>query len=87
MGMSLGVLVLFRDRFNMQGNFARFMTRNAFAAYLFHPPLLIAVTLAPRALPATHLGKFAIASILAVPVTFLASEFIFRRIPVLQQIL
>jgi glucan biosynthesis protein C len=87
MGMSLGLLVLFRDKFNMQGKFAGFMTRNAFAAYLFHTPLLIAVTLALHPLSAAPLVKFAIAGILAVPITFLACEFIFRRIPVLKQII
>jgi Acyltransferase family len=87
MGMWLGVLILFRDKFNMQGKFAKFMTRNAFAAYLFHTPLLIAVTLALRTFPAAPLVKFAVAGVLAVPITFLACEFIFRRIPGLQRII
>jgi hypothetical protein len=87
MGMSLGVLVLFRDKFNMQGNLAKFMTRNAFASYLFHPLLLIAVTLALSTFSAPILIKFAVAGILAAVITFLASEFVFRRIPTLTRIL
>jgi glucans biosynthesis protein C len=87
LGMSLGVLVLFRERFNVQGALSRFMSRNAFAAYLFHTPLLIAVTLALRPFLAPYLIKFAVAGILAIPITFLASEFVFRRIPVLKQVL
>jgi glucan biosynthesis protein C len=87
LGMCLGVLVVFRERFNRQGALSRFMSRNAFAAYLFHTPLLIAVTLALRPFSAPYLIKFAVAGILAVPITFLASEFVFRRIPALKQIL
>ena len=87
MGMSLGVLVLFRDRWNGQGDFAKLMTRNAFGAYLFHPFFLIAVTLALRPLSAAPLIKFAVAGVLAVVVTFAASESIFRRIPLLKRIL
>jgi glucans biosynthesis protein C len=87
MGMSLGVLVLFRDKWNVQGNFAKLMTRNAFAAYLFHPFLLIAVTLALRPFSAPPLVKFAVAGIIAVVVTFVACEFVFRRIPLLKRIL
>jgi glucans biosynthesis protein C len=87
MGMSLGVLVLFRDKWNVQGNFAESMTRNAFGAYLFHPFLLIAVTLALRPFSASPLIKFVVAGVLAVVVTFVASEFVFRRIPLLKRIL
>ncbi len=87
MGVSLGLLVLFRDKFDVQGRFARFMSRNAFSAYLFHTPLLIAVTLALHKITAGAVTKFALASLLAVPLTFLASEYVFRRVPLLRQVL
>jgi glucans biosynthesis protein C len=87
MGMSLGVLVLFRDKWKIQGNFAKLMTRNAFGAYLFHPLLLIAVTLALGPFQASPLIKFAVTGVIAAVVTFAASEFVFRRIPLLKRIL
>ncbi len=87
LGMSLGVLVLFRDKLRVPPLLAGFMTRNAFAAYMFHTPLLVAVTLALRPLPAPHLVKFALAGLVTVPITFLSSEFVFRRIPLLKEIL
>ena len=46
LGVSLGLIVLFRDRLNKQGRFSQWMSRNSFTAYLFHTPLLVAVTLA-----------------------------------------
>ena len=42
---SIGLLVWFRRRFNRQGAFARFMSDNAFAVYVFHPPVLIATSM------------------------------------------
>jgi len=41
--MCLGLLTLFRDRFNRQGAVARFLSANAFAVYVFHAPVLIAL--------------------------------------------
>jgi surface polysaccharide O-acyltransferase-like enzyme len=87
LGMCLGLTVLFRERFNFQGRFSQWMSRNSFAAYLFHTPLLIAVTLALKNLPAPLGIKFLLACLLAVPITFLVSSFLRPRIPVLRRVL
>jgi glucans biosynthesis protein C len=86
-GMSIGLVVLFREKFNRQGPLARFMSANAFAVYLFHPPILIALALAlsPLAAPATV--KFLLLTALAVIANFLAAEYLLRRTPVLARIL
>ncbi len=87
LGVSLGLTVLFRDRFNGQGRFARWMSRSSFTAYLFHTPLLIAVTLALQRFSAPPAIKFVAASLLAVPVTFILSACLFRKIPGLRRVL
>ena len=87
LGMCLGLTVLFREKFNFQGRFSQWMSRNSFAAYLFHTPLLIAVTLALKNLPAPLGVKFILASLLAVPITFVVSAFLRPRIPVLRRVL
>jgi len=84
---SLGLLVLFRDRFNRQGSLARLLSDNAFAVYVFHPPILIAITFTLRGPTLTPLVKFALASVLAVVACFLASHFVLRRIPGLRRVL
>jgi len=61
--------------------------RQCFAVYVFHPPLLIGVTLAMRGGEAHKLIKFVSATILGVAVTYLASCLVFRRIPLLKRIL
>jgi glucan biosynthesis protein C len=87
LGLCLGLTVLFRERFNSQGKFSQWMSRNSFAAYFFHPPLLIAVTLGLKHLAAPPTLKFLLASLLAVPITFLVSAFLRPRIPVLRRVL
>jgi len=87
LGMCLGLTVLFRDKFNFQGKFSQWMSRNSFTAYLFHTPLLVAVTLALKHLSAPVGVKFLLASLLAVPITFVVSAFLRPRIPVLRRVL
>jgi fucose 4-O-acetylase-like acetyltransferase len=83
----LGLLVVFRDRFNAQGRFARFLSDNAFAVYVFHPPILIAITFALRGPGLAPLSKFVLASVVATIVCFLAAHYVFRRIPGLRRVL
>jgi fucose 4-O-acetylase-like acetyltransferase len=86
-GICLGLLVIFREKFNRQTAPAKWLSDNAFSVYLFHTPLLIAVTLSLRGFDAPKLVKFLVATLLGVTITFLASNFIFRRIPVLKRVL
>jgi len=87
LGVCLGLTVLFRERFKFQGKFSQWMSRNSFAAYLFHTPLLVAVTLALKHVAAPLGVKFVFACLLAVPITFVVSAFIRPRIPVLRRVL
>jgi len=87
LGICLGLLVMFREKFNRQGPIARWLSDNCFAVYLFHTPLLIAVTFALRSLTAPKPVKFLLATILGVTVTYFASSLIFRRIPFLKRVL
>jgi glucan biosynthesis protein C len=86
-GICLGLTVLFRDRFNHQGRFAKWMSDNCFSVYLFHPPLLIAVTLLMRHYASPKPVKFLCATIIAAAITWLASSLVFRRIPLLKRVL
>lgn len=87
LGVSLGIIVLFRERNNKQGKLAEFMSKNSFSAYVFHAPILIVVTLALRSFAWHPLLKFAVAVAIVVPLCFLASELVFRRIPLLKRVL
>ncbi|HVV74019.1 MAG TPA: acyltransferase [Verrucomicrobiae bacterium] len=86
-GVCLGLLVWFRERFNHRGTVARWLSDNSFAVYVFHPPILIAITLAMRGFEAPKLLKFLCATVLGVILTYLASSLVFRRIPLLKRVL
>jgi glucans biosynthesis protein C len=87
LGVCLGLLVLFREKFNRQGPFAKWMSDNCFAVYLFHAPVLVAITLGLHGFIAPKPVKFLVATVLATITTYLASSFIFRRIPLLRGVL
>jgi peptidoglycan/LPS O-acetylase OafA/YrhL len=87
LGICLGLIVLFRDHYNYQGHFTKWLSDNCFSVYLFHPPILIAVTLLLHNLIAPKPVKFLGATTLAAAITWLASSLIFRRIPLLKRIL
>jgi glucan biosynthesis protein C len=87
LGICLGLTVLFRDRYNYQGRVAKWMSDNCFSVYLFHAPLLIAVTLLIHRYAAPKPIKFLCATILAAAITWTASSLIFRRIPLLKRVL
>lgn len=86
-GACLGIVVVFRERFNSGGRLPRFMADNSFAVYFFHPVILILVTAALRGFAWHPLAKFAVAAAVAVPICFVASELVLRRIPLLKEVL
>jgi hypothetical protein len=87
LGSCLGLMVLSREKFNNQGKVAKWMTDDCFAVYLFHAPILIAVTLGMRGFVAPKPLKFLVATALGVFTTYMASHFVFRRIPLLRRVL
>ncbi len=86
-GMSLGMLVVFRKRFAGQGRRARFMADNAFAVYVFHPPILIGIAILLHAVDMPVLLKFLLLTALSAITSFAAAQLIFRKVPGLKRIL
>ncbi|HEV9037630.1 MAG TPA: acyltransferase family protein, partial [Puia sp.] len=84
--LSIWIIALFRKRFNGQGRWARFFSDNAFAVYVFHPPMLISITLGMSGVPAPALLKFLLATVLSIIVSFAVAALVIRRIPVLKRI-
>jgi glucan biosynthesis protein C len=86
-GMSLGMLVVFRERFAAPGRMARFMADNAFAVYVFHPPILIGTAIMLHAVDVPVLLKFLLLTALSATASFAAAQWIFRKVPGLKGIL
>ena len=86
-GVSYLLIDFYRSRFDRQGPVARFLSRNAFAVYLFHPPIIVAgaILLHEIALPGPW--KALLLTLLAGFATFSLSSLVFRRIPYLRAVL
>jgi len=87
LGVCLGLTVWFREKFNRQGRLTQWLSDNCFAVYMFHPPVLIAVTLALQGWAAPKPLKFLTTTVLGVVLTYLASSLVLRRIPLLRRVL
>ena len=59
----------------------------AFAVYMFHPPIIIAVTLAVQMLLIAPVFKWAMTSLICIPLCFLLAYHVLLRVPVLNKIL
>ncbi|WP_372785300.1 acyltransferase family protein [Phenylobacterium sp.] len=86
-GMGFGVLAAFRARLPGQGRVARFMSDNAFAVYVVHPPVLIGLALALAPLPLLPVPKFALLWGLSVLACFGLAAPLARRIPLVGRVL
>jgi glucan biosynthesis protein C len=85
-GMILGLLVWFRQRFNRQGKLARAMAAGSFAVYFIHAPVLVFLALALRNVSLHPLIKWALVTPVAVSLCFVIAHF-FRRLPLVRRIL
>jgi glucan biosynthesis protein C len=63
--MSIGLVGLFRRRFNMENRFTRLFSANCFRVYLFHTPVLVAISVALAAWQVPMLAKHAVVAPLA----------------------
>lgn len=85
-GVSLYLLGLFRGRFNRRGPVAGWMSDNAFAVYLIHPPILIALALLLRGLTVQPLAKAAVLTALTAAASFTIAAPLLRKTPFLRAI-
>lgn len=86
LGMCIGLVHVFRRHSRGQGRLARFLSRNAYAAYLVHGPLITVMALAVRDVLLHPLAKFGLVTLVAVPLCFGLSSLV-RRLPYADRVL
>jgi glucans biosynthesis protein C len=86
-GMCLGLTTLFRRRYNDQGRLANALSANAYTVYLIFAPVIVFLAYGLAGVHLYPLLKFAIASLIAVPLCFSISHYVIRRLPLARQIL
>jgi ABC-2 type transport system ATP-binding protein len=85
-GLCLGLIPLFRRRFGKRSRFGEFLSRQSYAVYVIHVPIIVFLTYGLRGIELAPLAKFGLASAIAVPVCF-AGAYLLGRIPLLKRIL
>lgn len=85
--MSIGLIGVFRKKFNHQNKLVKAMSDSAFAVYMFHPPIIVAVCLLFKPIALLPILKWIMLCIICVPLCFAVAFFIIRRIPLLKNVL
>jgi glucans biosynthesis protein C len=85
-GVSMSLLVLFRERWNHQGRVAKEFAADVYTVYLIHPVVLVGFAYAFSVVALYPLLKWSIAVLITVPLCFLISSVI-RRIPLVNRVL
>ncbi|TDE48509.1 acyltransferase [Nonomuraea mesophila] len=85
-GIILGLLVLFRQRFGRQGRLRRFLSAHAFTVYVIHPPVLVALGYALSGVEAPAIAKAALLTAIGLPLCW-ATAYVVRALPGAKKVL
>ncbi len=85
--MGIGLIAVFRQKFNHQRPVLKTLTDNSFAVYMFHPVVIVPVTLLFSPIALYPIAKWLVLCVICVPLCFAATHFVFRRIPLLKDVL
>ena len=85
--MCAGLVGVVKAKFNRQNKLMKALSDSSFAVYMFHPPIIVAVTLFFKSAALPSIAKWFVLSLVCVPLCFAAAYFILRKIPVLNKIL
>ena len=82
----VGLLVLFRRRFNSQSPLLKAMAASSYSTYNFHSLILVLLTLALSGIRLPHLLKYILVAPVAVAISYLVG-YGFEKLPVARRIL
>ena len=83
--VSIGLLTLYRERANVRNRGTGLLADTCFGIYVFHAPILVAVSMLLRSATVYPLAKAALAATLAFAVS-LGLAWVVRRIPGLRKV-
>jgi hypothetical protein len=85
-GMCLAALIFFRRFFDGSSAFGGFLSRQSYAVYIIHTPIVVFLAIALQEVALQPLLKFAVASLIALPLCF-AVAYVVRRLPLARRVL
>ncbi len=86
-GMIICSIYLGRKYDNRQGRLIKAMSKDAFAVYVFHAPVVVAFTCFMKDAPFHPILKFIIVSAAAVPFTFAVCHYCIMKLPLAKRVL
>ncbi|MFX1376306.1 MAG: acyltransferase [Promethearchaeota archaeon] len=86
-GMSIGLITLFRKRYDTQGKVTKTVSGNTYTMYLIHSVVLVSISVLFAQIDIPPLLKFVIVLPIVLLVCFLISHFVLRRIPGAKRVL
>lgn len=84
--LTVGLLVLFRERLNRHNGLSQAASANSYATYVIHAPVLVVFTLMVRDIHLYPLLKFAVVTLIAVPLCFALAGLV-RQLPGARRVL
>ncbi len=84
-GLSLGLLALFSAKLNFETPFLRWLSERSFGVYVFHAPLLVALTMLYRSFPPNPYLLAALLTVTGLIASYVVAD-VARRIPGLRAI-
>ena len=81
----IGLIGIFRTKFNTQNSLQKFLSANAFGAYVFHPIIVVTTSVLLKNVDIPLILKFTLVATITVPITFVLTSLI-RRIQILQKL-
>ena len=84
--MAIGLIALFKERFNKQNEFVKRLSKNAFSVFVFHSLIIVSLSLLFAPVNLIPIIKFVIVSIVGIPLCFLITDITIQRIPFLRKL-
>ncbi len=84
--VSIGLIVLFREKFNFQNRFAKALSDNSYAAYILQTPILVGLALGLATIEMPLALKFLVVAPLGVALCFIIA-YLVRKIPKVNSVL
>jgi glucan biosynthesis protein C len=85
-GMSMGLIYLFRRRWNQLGAAGKVLSQAAYGAYLIHEPVITTLVILAAGVMLYPLVKFAVAAVVLVPLCFGLAALL-RKVPYFDRVL
>ncbi len=86
LSLMIGLVGIFREKFNSQGELGRRLSASAYGVFIFHAPVVVMITLAFRGVAIPGIAKFLVLAPVVVVAAFIVS-YLIRKIPCADRVL